>query len=89
MTGMTRAETAAEAFARGNTLLRQGEVQQALGVFAEAARAERENREYVARYMMVRRIAQLQEGLEHRRNAGVEPELPRAGKPLVLVPRAG
>ena len=78
LTGIVRAETAAEAFARGNTLLRQGDVQQSLGAFAEAARAERENREYVARYMMVRRIGQLQESLETETNAARWEYLARA-----------
>ncbi len=78
LTGIARSETAAEAFARGNTLLRQGDVQQSLGAFAEAARAERENREYVARYMMVRRIGQLQESLETETNAARWEYLARA-----------
>ncbi len=62
--GSARAETAAEAYARGNVLLQQGEYQQALDALAQAARAERDNREYLSRYMMVRQIMQLQEGLE-------------------------
>lgn len=66
--GSARAETAAEAYTRGNTLLRQGEFQQAIGAFAQAARAERNNREYLSRYMMVRQIMQLQEGLETETN---------------------
>jgi tetratricopeptide (TPR) repeat protein len=66
--GSARAETAAEAYARGNTLLRQGEFQQAIGALAQAARTERGNQEYLSRYMMVRQIMQLQEGLETETN---------------------
>lgn len=62
--GYANAETAAEAHARGNTLLQQGECGQALEAFATAARADRQNREYLSRYMLVRRVVQLQEALE-------------------------
>ncbi len=68
LAGFARAETAAEAYARGNAMLRQGEYQQALGAFAQAARTERDNREYLSRYMMVRQIMQLQKGLETETN---------------------
>ncbi|MDZ7618238.1 MAG: hypothetical protein U1E05_14625 [Patescibacteria group bacterium] len=69
LTGAARAETAAEAHARGNTLLRQGDVQQSLEAFAMAVQSDRENRDYAARYMLVRRVTQLQKSLEVETNA--------------------
>jgi len=68
--GYANAETAAEAYGRGNALLQQGECRQAIEAFATAARSDRENREYLSRYMLVRRVVQLQEALETETDPG-------------------
>jgi tetratricopeptide (TPR) repeat protein len=61
---VARAETAAESFAQGETLLAKGQFTTALQSYAAAARADRNNREYVQRYAMVRRIVDLRARLE-------------------------
>ena len=66
---IAQADSAAEAYARGNALLQKGEYQQSLSALGEAARAQRDNREYAARYMMVRRIVQLQNRLDTETDA--------------------
>ena len=63
------ADTAAEAFAKGEGLLKQGNLDGALAAYADAARAERGNQEYVQHYTFLRRILQLRQSLEQEQNA--------------------
>ena len=63
-----RAETAAEAFARGNTLLADGEFQQSLKAYSAAARADRSNRQYAQQFMLVRRVITLRSHLDREKD---------------------
>ena len=57
-------ESPEQVFAGGKALLAKGDFQGALQAFAAAARANRENREYIQEYSMVRRIITLRERLD-------------------------
>ncbi len=57
------AASAAEEYARGEALLARGEFDQALDAFASAARADRDNQQYLQQYAMVRRVIQLRQQL--------------------------
>jgi tetratricopeptide (TPR) repeat protein len=58
------AESPAEAFARGKSLLEKGDFDGALGAFAAAARGDLDNDSYRQQYAMVRRIADLRRQLD-------------------------
>jgi tetratricopeptide (TPR) repeat protein len=58
------AETAAEAFAKGEKLLAKGDFQAAQQSYADAARADRRNQDYVQHYTMIRRVVDLRSRLE-------------------------
>jgi tetratricopeptide (TPR) repeat protein len=58
------ANAAKQAFDRGKTLLDQGDFEGALGAYAQAARADRENRQYVAQYSLVRQVVELRKRLD-------------------------
>ncbi|NLX95912.1 MAG: hypothetical protein GXY83_07035 [Rhodopirellula sp.] len=57
-------ETPAQAFADGERLLAGADFDGALAAFARAARADRENQQYLQHYAMVRRILLLREQLD-------------------------
>jgi tetratricopeptide (TPR) repeat protein len=61
---ITSAATAADAFAKGQALETQGEFEQALQAYADAARADRQNPEYYQHYAMVRRVIALRQQLD-------------------------
>jgi hypothetical protein len=73
-----RAETAAESFARGETLLAKGDCAAALQSYAAAARADRNNPEYVQHYAMLRRIVDLRTRLETEQNPQLWEQMARA-----------
>lgn len=58
------AATPAESFAQGETLLAKGAFTAALQSFAAAARAEKDNPEYVQHYAMLRRVLDMRSRLE-------------------------
>ena len=58
------AETAAEAFAKGERLLAKGDFQAAQQSYAAAARADRDNPEYMQHFAMIRRIIDLRSRLQ-------------------------
>jgi hypothetical protein len=60
---ITLAETAEQAFSRGETALAQGDFRAALRAYADAARADRENKEYLQRFLVVRRVINLRQHL--------------------------
>jgi tetratricopeptide (TPR) repeat protein len=57
------------AFARGNALLAQGNLQGALQSYAVAARADRDNQQYRQRFMLVRQALSLQKQLGVEKDA--------------------
>jgi thioredoxin-like negative regulator of GroEL len=61
---LARAETPAEAFAKGKTLLAKGDFATALEAFTAAARGDRENVDYLQHYAMLRRVVELRSRLE-------------------------
>ena len=63
-TTTTRAETARQAHAAGDTLLVKGDLRGALDAYGRAARADRSNQEYVQQFMLVRRVVLLDESLK-------------------------
>ena len=65
---LAHGETAAEAFARGNTLMTKGEFQEALQAFSAAARVERNNQQYMQQFMLVRRVVILRDSLGQERD---------------------
>ena len=50
------ADTAADSFKKGNELLKQGEFKPALKAFAVAAKADRENKQYMSRFAQTRQV---------------------------------
>lgn len=58
------AESPAEAFARGKSLLEKGDLDAALGAFAAAARGDLDNDSYRQQYALVRRILDLRKQLD-------------------------
>lgn len=58
-----RAETAADSFAKGEGLMAKGDIDGALAAYANAARADQSNQEYVQHYTILRRITQLRKSL--------------------------
>ena len=62
------AASAAEEYAKGEALLANGEFDQALDAFAAAARAARDNQQYLQQYAMVRRVIQLRQQLASEEN---------------------
>lgn len=58
------AATAPEAFAKGQALEANGEFQQAMQAYAEAARADQQNPQYYQHYAMVRRVIALRQRLD-------------------------
>ncbi len=58
------AETASEAFAKGETLLAKGDFEAAQQSYAAAARGDRENPEYMQHYAMIRRVVDLRSRLQ-------------------------
>lgn len=59
-----RAETPNESFAQGEKLLAKGDFSAAMQSYAAAARADRENQEYVQHYAMLRRVVDFRSRLE-------------------------
>lgn len=53
------AESAQEAAARGKTLLAQGKVEEALGAYAAAAKADRANPDYARQFAMLRQVSDM------------------------------
>lgn len=64
---LARGETPAESFAKGETLLAKGNFPAALQSYAAAARADRDNQEYMQHYAMVRRVVDMRSRLESER----------------------
>jgi hypothetical protein len=62
------AETALESFAAGESLLAKAQFPAALQSFAAAARADRNNQEYMQHYAMLRRIVDLRSRLKTEEN---------------------
>jgi predicted negative regulator of RcsB-dependent stress response len=62
------AETAEQAFVRGNTLLAKGSFQEALQAYSTAVRAERTNQQYGQQFMLVRRVIALRESLDREKD---------------------
>lgn len=59
-----RAETASEAFARGQKLLAEGNLDEATRALAAAASGERQNSRYVQQYTLVRQVGMIRQRLE-------------------------
>ncbi len=59
-----RGEPGAKVFADGKALLAKGDFKGAMAAFADAARADSSNRQYVSQYAMVRQIVQLRKRLK-------------------------
>jgi len=57
-----------DAMQRGEQLLSQGKFREALSAYATAVQADRENRENVSRYMMLRRVVQLRQQFQQETN---------------------
>lgn len=66
--GVATAATAQETFDQGKALLGQDDFDGALAAFAEAARADRTNRDYVAQHARVRQAIELRRRLETEQN---------------------
>jgi tetratricopeptide (TPR) repeat protein len=64
-----RAETAAEAFANGESLVAKGDFDGALTAYAAAVRGDRANQEYVQHYALLRRVIQLRNSLDKEKDA--------------------
>ncbi len=62
------AETAAESFARGESLLAKGDFAAAMNSFAAAAQADQSNQEYRQHFALVRRIINLRSRLADEKN---------------------
>ena len=58
-----------DAFANGNALLAQGDLNGALKAFAKAATADRTNQQYLQQFMLVRRAVQLKESVAKETDA--------------------
>jgi tetratricopeptide (TPR) repeat protein len=69
LAGYARAESAQDAAARGQTLLARGDFNGALAAYASAVKADRENRDYVQRHAMIRRVIQLRKQLDAEQDA--------------------
>ena len=65
---LARGETAEQAFARGNTLLKKGDLQASLQAYSAAARAQRTNQEYVQQFMLARQAVALRERLDREKS---------------------
>jgi hypothetical protein len=72
------AESAADAFSRGEGLLKKGDLEGALAAYATAARTDRENQEYLQHYTILRRIMQLRKGLDEEQDLERVEEVARA-----------
>ncbi|MHC4399925.1 MAG: tetratricopeptide repeat protein [Planctomycetota bacterium] len=68
--GEAYASTPKEAFADGNDSLAKGDLNTALQSYAKAARGDRENSEYLQRFMLVRRAIVLRDSLTRERDPG-------------------
>jgi hypothetical protein len=64
ISAIAHAETAAESFAKGEKALVKGEFGTALQSYAAAARADRNNQEYMQHYAIVRRVVDLRSRLD-------------------------
>ena len=62
------AETAKQAFVRGNALLAKGSFQEALQAYSTAVRAERTNQQYGQQFMLVRRVIALRGNLDREKD---------------------
>ena len=62
------ADPAADSFKKGNELLKQGEFMPALKAFAVAAKADRENKEYMTRFAQTRQVLVLQKRMEQEKD---------------------
>ena len=62
------AETAQQAFDRGNGLLGSGDFREALAAYSAAVRADNTNRQYTHQFMLVRRVIALRGNLEQEKN---------------------
>jgi tetratricopeptide (TPR) repeat protein len=61
---VARADTAANSFAKGESLLAKGDFAGALQSYAAAARADRDNQDYLQHYAMLRRVVEMRGRLE-------------------------
>jgi tetratricopeptide (TPR) repeat protein len=66
---LARPDTAANSFAKGEALLAKGDFAAALQSYAAAAKADRDNQEYMQHYAMLRRIVDMRSRLETEQNA--------------------
>ena len=64
-----RAESTAEAYARGNELLVKGSFQESLRAYSVAARGDRTNRQYAQQFMLVRRVIALRSRLDSEKDS--------------------
>ncbi len=67
-TGAVQAESAQEFFAAGKASLAKADFQGALRAFANAARRDQENQEYLQQYAMVRQVIALRQRLDTERD---------------------
>jgi len=63
------AETAQQAFARGEDLLVDGDFKAALAAYADAVRADRDNDEYLQKFLVVRRVINLRQQIAAEKDA--------------------
>ena len=64
------AETAKQAYARGNTLLTEGNIEEALQAYSKAVRGQRSNQKYRQQAMLVRRMVALRKNLTKEKETG-------------------
>ena len=69
LSGAAHAETAAQAYRAGQSLLASGDLPGALQRFGKAARADQNNREYAQQYAMLRQVLTLRDGLAKETDA--------------------
>ncbi|MFH0945491.1 MAG: hypothetical protein V2A76_09875 [Planctomycetota bacterium] len=63
------ADNAAQAFAKGQELLQQGDFEAALNAYSNAASADEKNAEYRQNYMLVKRMIAMREAIESEQDA--------------------
>lgn len=84
---VARGETAPEVFTQGESLLAKGQFPAALQAFATAARADRDNPEYMQHYAMTRQIVDLRSRLETEKNPQRWENMARAVRAFCLSER--
>lgn len=81
---LARSETAEQAFAKGEASLAKADFAAALALFAKAARADLDNREYLQHYLMVRRILDLRSRLAAAETPRQEEQIAQALRAFYL-----